>query len=46
MKQLGTELSKSMNVVYPDIGATEQLYNSLPELAEKITSYVIDLEKR
>lgn len=46
MRQLGTELSKSMNVVYPDISANEQLYNSLPELANKITSYVLDLENR
>lgn len=37
MRQLWDSLSKSMNVVYPDIGIVEQLYKSLPELADKIS---------
>jgi hypothetical protein len=46
MEWLGKKLSRSMNIVYPDIGANEQLVRSLPELADKITQYVIDLENK
>lgn len=46
MKQLWDQLSKSMNVIYPNIGALEQWYKSLPELADSIANYVIDLEDK
>lgn len=46
MRQLWDQLSKSMNVVYPDIGALEQSYKSLPELADSIANYVINLENK
>lgn len=46
MRQLWEQLSKSMNVVYPDIGALEQWYKSLPELADSIANYVINLENK
>ena len=46
MKNLGNKLSNSMNVVYPDISVTDYSHKSLAQLADKIVSYIKNLERQ